>query len=433
MDTVAYTPLPEDASRLPDHPEWIECAVGACRQWTMEYYRRRIFEESKVPPYTLPAIPDTLAEWEAQKPEILALAKKWIYGVMPPPPDKLEIKLLAERDDALDGTAVRREYRIYCLMNNGRRFDFDMMLYVPVDAKTPPPVFVIENFYGNQGSTPDPDVLPTRAREPRRNYRIERMNYAGCIRRGYAIATACYGEIFPDNPDGARKSLFTLFYDDLRPDYEISLAELKEGRHRDYAAYSGWAWGYSRIADALEKIQLVDATKMACVGQSRLGATSMWAGINDPRFKLVCVNNSGQGGAPLLRRIFGGRISILATPPLSAWATDRVIRFAGREEELPIDTHQLLGLIAPRALYVTSSSLDLNADPYGTFLAAANASKVWNLYGEKGLETFDMPSPDTPVGHRVRYHVKTGVHSITPYDWEQFYNFADEIFGKPGQ
>ena len=425
-----YTPIPEDASRLPDHPEQVECAIGAFRQWEEEYFRRHIHDESKVPPVTLPPIPDTLAEWEAQKPEILALAKKWLYGVMPPPPDKLEIKLLAERKDALNGTAVRREYRIYCLMNNGRKFDFDMMLYVPVNAKTPPPVFVIENFYGNQGSTPDTDVRPTRARKPERNYKIDRMNYAECIRRGYAIATACYGEIFPDNWDGARKSIFTLFYDDLRPDYEISVAELKEGRHREYAAYSGWAWGYSRMADALEQIPLVDSSKMACVGQSRLASTSMWAGINDPRFKLVCVNNSGQGGAPLLRRIFGGRISILSIGRCSFWATDRVIRFADREEELPFDTHQLLGLIAPRALYVTSSTKDLNADPYGTFLATANASKVWNLYGEKGLETFDMPNPDTPIGNKVRYHVKTGVHSITPYDWEQFYNFADDLFGK---
>ncbi|MBQ6596973.1 MAG: hypothetical protein IJH79_05410, partial [Lentisphaeria bacterium] len=402
------------------------------RQWEEEYFRRQIRDESKVPPVTLPPIPDTLAEWEAQKPEILATAKKWLYGVMPPPPDKLEIKLLAERKDALNGAAIRREYRIYCIMNNGRKFDFDMMLYVPVNAKIPPPVFVIENFYGNQGSTPDTDVLPTRARKPERNYKVDRMNYAECIRRGYAIATACYGEIFPDNWDGARKSIFTLFYDDLRPDYEISVDELKAGRHREYAAYSGWAWGYSRMADALEKIPLVDSTKIACVGQSRLGSTSMWAGINDPRFKLVCVNNSGQGGAPLLRRKFGGRISILSIGRCSFWATDRVIRFADREDELPFDTHQLLGLIAPRALYVTSSSKDLNADPYGTFLATAHASKVWDLYGQKGLGTMEMPPVDTPVGSRVRYHVKTGTHSITPYDWEQYYNFADELFGATG-
>ena len=429
--SCGYAPIPEDALRLPDHPELVESALGAFRQWEEEYFRRQICDERLVAPFTLPPIPDTLEAWEAQKPEILAAAKKHLYGVMPPPPDKLEIKLLAERRDALGGTAIRREYRIYCLMANGRKFDFDMMLYVPLDAKTPPPVFVIENFYGNQGSTPDTDVLPSRAfAEPKRNFKLDRMNYAACIRRGYAVATACYHELFPDNWDGARKSIFTLFYDDLRPDYEISVEELKAGRHREYAAYSAWAWGYSRMADALEQIPLVDATRLACVGQSRLGSASMWAGINEPRFKLVCVNNSGQGGAPLLRRTFGGRLAILSIGRCSFWATDRVIRFVDRENELPFDTHQLLGLIAPRALYVTSSSFDLNADPYGTFLATAHASKVWNLYGKKGLETMEMPPADTPIGNLVRYHVKTGDHSITPYDWEQFYNFADGLFGR---
>ena len=444
MKEPMHPDLPENRPRVPDHPELCEAVIHASMLQEEEYFRRANYDESKVPPYTLPPIPDTLEQWEAQRAGILQDAKDCLYGIVPPAPDKVELKLLAERTDALDGTALRREYRIYCRMDNGRSFDFDMMLYVPANAKTPPPVFVVENFYGNQGSTPDLDVLPTRApgRAPgnictvsenpqRRAYAMDRMNYKECIRRGYAIATACYGEIFPDNPDGARRSCYSLYMDDLRPDYEVPVQEWKDGRRRDYAAYSGWAWGYSRMADALEQIPLVDASKLACVGQSRLGSASMWAGINDSRFGLVCVNNSGQGGAPLLRRHFGGRIDILSIGRCSFWACSSVIRYsAGREHELPIDTHQLLGLIAPRALYVTSSSRDLNADPRGTFLAAAHASKVWNLYGYRGLESFEMPPVDTPIGDRVRYHVKTGSHSITPYDWEQFYNFADEVFGK---
>jgi hypothetical protein len=41
-----------------------------------------------------------------------------------------------------------------------------------------------------------------------------------------------------------------------------------------------------------------------------------------------------------------------------------------------------------------------------------------------------MPPENTPVGGRVRYHVKTGPHSMTLYDWEQYCNFADEVFRK---
>ena len=442
--SAAESPDPEEAPRVPESPESCRSFLAGLMIWQREYRRRMNFDEKKVRPYTLPPIPDSREAWEAQRETILRNAKDCLYGMLPPAPDKIELKLLAERKDALNGTALRREYRVYCIMNNGRKFDFDLMLYVPLNAKTPPPVFVIENFYGNQASTPDPDVRPTRApahckedgygfmrpNDQKRNFRTERLNYMECIRRGYAVATACYGEIFPDNPDGARKSMYTLFRDDLRPDYMVLPRGERSKCPRDYTAYSGWAWGYSRIADALEKIPLVDSTRMACAGQSRLGSAAMWAGINDPRFKLVCVNNSGQGGAPLLRRNFGGTIGILAFGVCSHFACDKAAQFVDREDTLPFDTHQLLGLIAPRALYVTSSTEDRNADPYGTFLAAAHASKVWNLYGLKGLETMTMPPPDTPIGNLVRYHVKTGKHSITPYDWEQFYNFADELFRK---
>ena len=438
---AAENPDPEDAPRVPESPECCNSFAAGMAVWQREYIKRMNFDEKKVRPYTLPPIPDSREEWEAQRGELLRNARECLYGMLPGAPDRMELKLLSERKDALNGTALRREYRVYCIMNNGRKFDFDLMLYVPVNAKTPPPVFVIENFYGNQASTPDMDVRLSRAPShipgdglycsvrpnlQNRNYKTERMNYMECIRRGYAIATACYGEIFPDNPDGARKSMYTLFRDELRPDY------LLQGKRslipRDYTGYSGWAWGYSRIADALEKIPLVDPSRMACVGQSRLGSAAMWAGINDPRFKLVCVNNSGQGGAPLLRRNFGGTIGVLAFGACAHFACDQVVRFVDREDTLPFDSHQLLGLIAPRALYVTSSSEDRNADPYGTFLATAHASKVWSLYGLKGLGTMKMPPVNTPIGNRVRYHVKTGPHSITPYDWEQYYNFADELF-----
>ncbi len=433
----------EDVPRIPDRDDLCLAHERALNFWNEEYFRLMNTDENKVKPYTLPPLPDTLAEWEKQKPQLIQQFKECLYGVMPPPPDVLELKLLAERRDALNGLALRREYRVYCRMKNGRRFDLDMMLYVPKNAKLPPPVFVQLNFTGNQDNSPDMDIRPTRApasisgrwhavklsQQPR-GQNLERANYVGAIERGYAVATACYGEIFPDNLDGFRKSIYTLYYDDLRPDCEVSLDELQAGRRRNFGAYSAWAWGYSRIADALGKINLVDVQKLACVGHSRLAVASLWAGVNDPRFKLVCVNNSGKGGAQLIRRNFGALSQVLwfCRPN---WVSDGFVRYINREEDLPFDQHQVLAMIAPRGLYVTSSSLDLNADPRGTFLSVMHASKIWELYGEKGLGSNQMPPVDTPLGEMLRYHVKTGHHSITDYDWKQYYNFADKLFGKP--
>ena len=78
--------------------------------WYHHYHK----DEKKVPAYTLPAFKSkTAAEWEkTERPRILELFKKYMYGMMPPPADKTVIRLLAQKDNALDGLAVRKEYRI---------------------------------------------------------------------------------------------------------------------------------------------------------------------------------------------------------------------------------------------------------------------------------------------------------------------------------
>ena len=431
----------EESPRIPDRDDLCLAHERALSLWQEEYYRMRNFDESKVPPYTLPALPDTLEEWEKQRAGLLQTFKDCMYGDFPPPPDSMEIKLLAQRDDALNGIALRREYRVYCNMNNGRSFNFDLLLYLPKDTTEPPPCFIHLNMKGNHAYGPDMDIRHTRSPQngPNRWHATAlnqqprgqdpgRMSYETGIKRGYAMATVCYGEIFPDNLDGFRKSCFTLFYDDLRPDCEIPLDEIKAGRRRNIGAYSAWAWGYCRVADALEKLGLTDPGKIACVGQSRLAVASLLAGVNDERFKLVCCNNSGTGGAQLNRRQFGSMPMVLRTCR-SNWCCDGLLQYIGREDDMPVDQHQLLALVAPRALYVATSSEDLNGDPRGAFLSIQAASKIWNHYGLKGLECDTMPEENSPVGFMARFHVKTGRHSLTPYDWEQYLKFADELFG----
>jgi len=46
------------------------------------------------------------------------------------------------------------------------------------------------------------------------------------------------------------------------------------------------------------------------------------------------------------------------------------------------------------------------SDPKGEFLGAANASKVWELFGKKGIGTMEMPGLHQPVGENVRYHIR---------------------------
>lgn len=410
------------------------------------------YDESKVKPYTLPEIKArNTAEWEVcERPATLQHFKDCLYGKFPGRPDRLRTQLLSEKRDALDNTAIRREIRIVCEMADGRSFDFDMLLYVPKNAVVPPPVFVGLNFSGNQYNTPEKDVRMTRAAVPQydehgwgymvpcpeswRGRGLEAWNYRAAIQRGYAVAVAAAGEICPDHPNGFRSSVFTLFYPDrdLRPEWEIPFHEYKtEHWRRPVSVIGAWAWGLSRMLDALEKEPLVDAQRAVVIGHSRLGKAALWAGANDQRFKMVISNNSGCGGAALSRRNFGTDLFMheVMSPHFFAGAA---IDYAVHPETLPVDQHQLLALIAPRALYVASSSEDYGADFKGEFLAARAASPVWAFYGKSGIEpATELPAVDAPMGgDTVRYHLKRGKHSITAYDWQQYYDFADRVFGK---
>ena len=408
--------------------------------WHLHYHK----DERKVPVYTLPQFQSkSVKEWEqTERPRILAQFKEYLYGRMPPKADHVELKLLAQKDDALDGLAVRKEYRIFCRMDNGRKFDFDMLVYVPKNAKTPPPVFVGLNFSGNQANTPELDVRMTRGMYRSRKTGkfmplssrarfLDSWNFKETVKRGYAVATACYWEICPDFMTGLKISPFAMFYPerDLRMDYEIPKQESKACKwHRPVGMIGAWSWGLSCMLDALEQEPLVDAGRAAVIGHSRLGKAALWAGACDRRFKLVISNNSGCGGAALTRRLFGETMEITYWEQRN-WYCGKLAEYCTHVENLPVDQHMLLALVAPRALYVASATQDLNADPKGEFLAAAEATKIWHLYGLKGLEQDKMPKPDTSVGDRVGYHIRTGKHAITGQDWEHYYNFADRIFG----
>ena len=409
-----------------------------------KHYNRDL---NKIPPYTLPQFTSkTVKEWEeVERPRIMQQVKECFYGEMPPGPDFLDVELLTQVNDAFENTAILKEFRIHCRMKNGKKFHFDTMLVVPKNTKTPPPVFVGLNYSGNHAYTKEPSVkisngmeFSTMKREfsPLSKYKRGQFdhhswNFREAIKRGYAVAIACYWEICPDYWTGIKMSPFTLFYDekDLRMDYEVPYHEAKAGNwSRPVGAIGAWAWGMSRILDALEKEPLVDANRAAVIGHSRLGKTALFAGVCDQRFKLVISNNSGNGGAKLTRRKIGETLTVSFWLH-RMWYCGKLAWYVEKEETLPFDQHMYLALIAPRALCVASATEDLHADPEGEFLSTSNAEPIWKLYGQKGLGTDKMPSsPQTLGSEKLFYNLRAGKHAVTAKDWECYYNIADKVF-----
>ncbi len=181
--------------------------------------------------------------------------------------------------------------------------------------------------------------------------------------------------------------------------------------------------------DYLEQEPAVDAKRVAVMGHSRLGKTSLWAaaGTNgshsSSRTTPARAAHRWSGGDSAKR--FITRYSVSMVP---YWYCARYRRYAWHEADLPVDAHMLIALIAPRPVYLARATKDLWADPRGEFLAAKRAEPVYQLLGRAGLGVEAMPPADPPVGDFIGYHARTSEHDVTACDWERYLSFADRHF-----
>ncbi|MCX8109454.1 MAG: acetylxylan esterase, partial [Verrucomicrobiae bacterium] len=285
------------------------------------------YDESKVPKYVLP---DPLrpgngkpvrssTEWLRRgRPITLKLFEEHVYGRAPGKPNGTRFRSLSVDDNALGGTAIRKEVEIL-LLGKEESPSLELLVYIPKGAAKPVPVFLGLNFSGNQSVHPDPGIRITqrwvrntgdgtvvnnRATEKSRGCQSTRWAIEKALSRGFAVATFYYGDVEPDHPEGWKTGIRAALSKDgpatvFKPD--------------EWGALAAWAWGLSRAMDYIERDRMLDSKRVVLFGHSRHGKAALWAGAVDRRFAIVISNNSGCGGAALSRRRFGENVDRINT------------------------------------------------------------------------------------------------------------------------
>ena len=384
-------------------------------------------DESKVNPYTLPELLissngkkiTSIKQWEKiRRPEILSLYEKNVYGRIPGHPANMHFIIRNEDKNAMQGKATRKEVTIlFTAKEKGPALH--LLLWLP-NQVAKAPVFVGLNFEGNHTTHADSSISITdswmttsKNKTVSRGSQASRWQVDTLIAHGYGLATAWYQDVERDDSTGWKTGIRTTLQESLKisPD--------------EWAALAVWGWTNSRIMDYLETDARVDAKRVILTGHSRLGKAAIWGAANDSRFAAIVSNNSGEGGAALARRNFGEDVKRI-NRAFPHWFIGKFKDYSFAVDQLPVDQHMLLALMAPRPLYVASAQEDAWADPKGEFLSAWHASATYALYIRKGIPSETMPPVNSPAGKYVRYHIRTGKHDVTLYDWQQYIAFADE-------
>lgn len=435
------------------------------------FAREPNYDEAKVAPYTLE---DPLAfadgrklrdasEWPARRREILEIFAREMYGQPPPAPEAVVTELL-EEGPTLAGSAIRRQYRMWFKADkSGHYVDWLLVLPNRLHGQFPVvddgrvkcenagkvPVILTLNYRGNHEILTDKEVPIAdnawlwrfedgkvvggkpieeyRGRSRQTNVRYTVPIETICA-RGYALLTACYGQISPDaevklgfDEAFCYTGVFSLW------------PKRDESRDDNITAIGAWAWTLSRGLDLAERIPEVDAAKSVVTGCSRLGKTALLAAARDERFAVCVPVQTGGGGCPLAKRDFGENVST-EMKSFPHWYCKAYGKYVDNEQAMKFDQHLLIAAIAPRALLVEGFNQGW-FDTKGEYLACRAASPAWRFLGKDGLPEGDFPADyDTSlIGRCLGYVRRGGEHGQGGYEWEWLLDFADGCWQEGNQ
>ncbi len=378
------------------------------------------YDEAKVPSFELPnplklvsgeIVTDAQSWNQTRRPELMELFRQHVYGRRPDTKYAFSAEQLSQTE-MFDGAALGCQMKATITIDD-RSFSFPFVVFIPTKIESPVPAVV---FINNRSFVSIEDAATYDSFYPVKDI----------IDRGYATASFFTSDADPDRADGYADGIRGFFADGQPPSDDA------------WRSLSAWGFTASRILDHLQTIPQINATKVAIAGHSRGGKASLWAAAEDQRFAIAYSNHSGCGGAALSRRAFGETVGRI-TSAFPHWFCPSFASYAGRENDLPVDQHELFALLAPRGVYVSSADEDLWADPKGEYLSLVDSAPVFSLLGKHAigedlvndvsLRSYVKPPPlNRPqIVGQTGYHIGSGGHGLTHVDWRHFLDFADGL------
>ena len=348
-------------------------------------------------------VTDATMWWKLRRPEIAGDFAREIYGQIPSNTPKITWEIVETNPNAQTGKM--RTKTIVGHVDNARFPAASpailLTLNLPADAKGPVPVMVTIGGFGPPPGFPAPKG-PTA------------MDLV--LACGWGYATYNPYAVQSDGGAGLTEGIIGL---------------VNEGRPRqpdEWGALAAWSWGLSRVIDYLETDADVDAHRLGVEGHSRFGKTALLAAALEPRWAIAYASCSGEGGAKIHRHDFGESVDIVAWGGEYHWMAGNFLKYGGHWQDLPVDQHELIALVAPRPIFVTGGTEDLWPDPVGMFQACVAAGPVYRLLGKTDLGATEFPAPDHELtSGDIGFRLHTGGHTDLP-DWPAFLQFAGKYF-----
>ena len=364
----------------------------------------------------------TLTAWQQRRPQVRRILEWYATGQMPPAPGALHAEAV-HTEPVLGGKATYRLLRITFSTDGSKDAGKQLQLYAGLWTPAGPGPFPAIIYQGSEPpGGPDlprsplgptqgkgTDVLlvtgggkaapPARPAITAEQFAAERADVLG---RGYAIAMFNPGDCAEDTTLREADGSWTFRHTRFPGAYT----------HYDWGVLAAWAWGASRVADALQTMPAIDRKVMLVTGASRWGKSSLIAAAFDDRLMGAPVVTGGGGvGAYRLAGTDGSETLDQMVRKYPNWFSPQLHAFWGQRDKLPFDEHWFLALAAPRPFLALEGDADTISSPPAVEGSIAAARPVYRLYGV---------SPE-----RLRAHYSHHAHAFTAEDWTAMMDAAD--------